>query len=102
MMSFSPNLSRLANSWKQEGWEYRFYEDIDVRNFLTMNFPNEVVNAYDQLIPGAFKADLFRYCVLFIHGGVYADVDVLLESNLDIILDNDIAFMVPFDSVSKM
>jgi len=53
-----------------------------------------------MLIPGAYKADLFRYCVLLIHGGVYADVDVLLESNLDVAIQPDVGFMVPFDGVS--
>ena len=46
---------------------------------------------------GAFKADLFRYCVLLIRGGVYADMDVLLESNLDNAIANDVGFMTPID-----
>jgi mannosyltransferase OCH1-like enzyme len=49
---------------------------------------------------GAFKADLFRYCVLLIRGGVYADMDVLLETNLDDAIANDIGFMTPIDEVS--
>lgn len=49
------------------------------------------------MIPGAFKADLFRYCALLIYGGVYADVDILLESNLDLAVEPDIGFMVPMD-----
>lgn len=49
---------------------------------------------------GAFKADLFRYCVLLIRGGVYADMDVLLETNLDDAIANDIGFMTPIDQVS--
>jgi Glycosyltransferase sugar-binding region containing DXD motif len=57
-----------------------------------------VREAYDALIPGAFKADLFRYCVLLIRGGVYADMDILLESNLDEAIDGSIGFMVPQDS----
>lgn len=65
-----------------------------------MHFPSEVLEAFDILIPGAFKADLFRYCVLFIYGGVYADVDMLLKTKLDMAIDDDIGFMVPSDSVS--
>jgi hypothetical protein len=30
--------------------------------------------AYDRLIPTAFKADLWRYCVLYKYGGVYLDI----------------------------
>jgi hypothetical protein len=48
---------------------------------------------------GAFKADLFRYCVLLIRGGVYADMDVLLQTNLDEAIANDIGFMTPVDEV---
>lgn len=96
----SPNFSRLTESWKQEGWEYRFYNDDDARNFLQTHFPIEVLEAFDILIPGAFKADLFRYCVLFIHGGIYADADVLLTANLESAIDNDVGFMTPFDSMS--
>ena len=33
----------------------------------------DVLNAYDSLIPGAYKADLFRYLVLYREGGVYLD-----------------------------
>ena len=97
----SPNFSRLSESWKQQsGWEYRFYNDDDAANFLSTHFPVEVKEAYDVLIPGAFKADLFRYCVLFIHGGVYADIDVMLTSKLEAVIDSDIGFMIPLDSVN--
>ena len=58
--------------------------------------------AYDALIPGAFKADLFRYCVLFIYGGVYADIDVMLTSKLEMAIDDDVGFMVPLDKVSMI
>ena len=103
VLSCSPNFSRLAQSWKnQAGWNYRFYLDNDIEIFLSTHFPPEVKEAYDALSPGAFKADLFRYCVLFVYGGVYADVDVLLESKLDVVIENDVGFMVPLDRVSQI
>jgi len=87
-----PTISRFAESFSTSGWEYKFYTDDDMREFLVTHFPSEVVEAYDALLPGAFKADLFRYCALLIHGGLYADIDKLLESNLDISIPNDIGF----------
>lgn len=96
-----PNFSRLVNSWKASGWDYFFFTDSDVVEFLTEHFPPEVREAYDILVPGAYKADLFRYCVLFILGGVYADVDVMLSADLDVLLDNDIGFMVPVDEPGR-
>ncbi|KAL3776566.1 hypothetical protein ACHAWO_013227 [Cyclotella atomus] len=92
-----PNMSRLIESWKKSGWEYYFYDDDTAGEFLSTHFPPEVREAYESIIPGAFKADLFRYCVLLIRGGVYADMDVLLETNLDDAIANDIGFMTPID-----
>lgn len=94
-----PNMSRLVESFKQSGWDYRFYTDADAIVFLQTHFPPVVMEAYEALIPGAFKADLFRYCVLLIFGGVYADVDIQLESALDVSIPPDVGFMVPIDEV---
>lgn len=99
----SPNFSRLVESWKQQSrWEYRFYTDERAKIFLATHFPPEVKEAYDDLIPGAFKADLFRYCILFIYGGVYADIDVMNTSELDAAIDDDVGFMIPLDPVSSI
>jgi len=92
-----PNMSRLIESFKKSGWEYKFYTDEDAAQFLATHFPPEIREAYETLRPGAFKADLFRYCVLLIHGGVYADMDIMLESNLDLSVSPEIGFMVPQD-----
>ncbi|MCB1276906.1 glycosyltransferase [Prosthecobacter sp.] len=55
-------------------YEHHFYDDADCRAFIEANFPVEVVDAFDALVPGAYKADLWRYCALYIHGGVYLDI----------------------------
>lgn len=94
-----PNMSRLVESFRQSGWEYRFYNDNDAAAFLQRHFPPAVFEAYQALIPGAFKADLFRYCVLLIAGGIYADVDIHLESTLDLSIPPNVGFMVPIDEV---
>jgi hypothetical protein len=56
-----------------------------------------VKEAYDTLVPGAFRAELFGYCVLFIYGGVYTNIDVLSDSNLEMILEPNVGFMIPLD-----
>ncbi|KAL7532601.1 hypothetical protein ACHAXR_008521 [Thalassiosira sp. AJA248-18] len=93
-----PNMSRLIESWKRSGWQYNFWDDASAAEFLSLHFPPEVREAYDSILPGAFKADLFRYCVLLIEGGIYADMDVMLESNLDAAVPPDVGFMVPVDA----
>ena len=42
--------------------------------FIKNNFDKNVVNAYESLIPCAYKSDLWRYCILYIHGGIYLDI----------------------------
>lgn len=54
-------------------YEYVFFDDTDSREFIRNNFSQETLNAYDLLVPGAFKADLFRHCYLYKHGGCYFD-----------------------------
>ena len=44
------------------------------REFIERHFGPEVVDAYDTLIPIAFKSDLWRYCLLYILGGIYLDI----------------------------
>jgi hypothetical protein len=50
------------------------YDDEMCREFIKNNFDEDVLYAFDKLKPGAYKADLWRYCVLYIHGGIYLDI----------------------------
>ncbi len=52
----------------------KYYSDKDSLNFIKKHFDDKIVNAYKKLKPGAYKADLFRYCVLYIEGGIYGDL----------------------------
>jgi len=94
-----PQLVRLQNSWKASGWEYRFYSDDTARNYIRTNYPERFVSVFDTLLPGAYKADFFRYLVLFREGGIYADIDVMLDANLDQFITPDLSFFAPIDSV---
>jgi mannosyltransferase OCH1-like enzyme len=55
-------------------FNYHLYDDNDCRNFIKDNFDNTVLHAFDSLIPGAYKADLWRYCILYKNGGIYLDI----------------------------
>jgi mannosyltransferase OCH1-like enzyme len=72
----SEMLQNTVNILKEQNPEFEFYlyDDNDCREFIKNNFDICVLNAFDQLIPGAYKADLFRYCILFIQGGIYLDI----------------------------
>jgi mannosyltransferase OCH1-like enzyme len=55
-------------------FEHFLYDDNDCREFIKENFDENVLNTYDSLIPGAYKADLWRLCILYIKGGIYMDI----------------------------
>ena len=94
-----PQLLRLQNTWKASGWEYRFYDDDAARKYIETNYPSRFVSVFEALLPGAYKADFFRYLVLFKEGGIYVDVDVMLNTNLDTFITPDLAFFAPLDAV---
>jgi len=50
------------------------YDDQDRINFIKNNFNKEVFDAYNSLIPGAYRADLWRYCIIYKYGGIYIDI----------------------------
>ena len=55
-------------------FKYFLFDDNDCREFIKNNYDSKILNAYDSLIPGAYKADLWRYCILFKNGGYYLDI----------------------------
>ena len=55
-------------------FKIKYYSDKDSREFIKNNYSKEILSAYDNLIPGAYKADLFRYCILYKYGGIYSDL----------------------------
>ena len=56
------------------GFEHRLYNAPMLRDVLGREFGAEVLATFDALRPFAYQADLARYCLLFHHGGVYADL----------------------------
>jgi hypothetical protein len=53
---------------------FHLYDHDDSREFIKNNFESDVLNAYDSLIPCSYKSDLWRFCVLYMNGGIYMDI----------------------------
>jgi len=92
----------ILDTWKLQNpnYEYTLFDDADCEAFLKEYFDPRVLNAYRRILPGGFKADLWRYCVLYIHGGVYVDIDTVCLGKLDDFLTSDVEFMTPIDLCS--
>lgn len=71
-----PNMNRAVEIVKRvnPAFQHYLFDDNDCREYIKNNFPGVVVEAFDGLIPGAYKADLWRYCVLYKEGGIYVDI----------------------------
>ena len=61
---------------------FKLYDDSECERFIEDNFDDIVLWAYKSLNTGAYKADLWRYCVLYIEGGIYMDIKMVAD-NLD-------------------
>ena len=88
---YTKNLPPLMNTrrekLKQLNPEFTFhlYDDNDCAEFIKKHFTIQVLNAYNSLIPGAYKADLWRCCVLFVNGGIYMDIKLLTVNGFKLI-----------------
>jgi len=62
---------KISNNCK-----FIFYDDNDCDNLIKNNFNDEIYNTYKKINPsyGAMRADFFRYCVLYLYGGIYLDI----------------------------
>jgi mannosyltransferase OCH1-like enzyme len=82
-----PKMKECVESLKQRNPEFLhfLYDDNDRSAFIKNNFSIDVYNAYHTLIPGAYKADLWRYCILYINGGIYLDIKFNTMPNFHLI-----------------
>ena len=69
-------------------YKIKYYDNELCRKFIKDNFPQDVLIAFDTLKPGAYKADLFRYCILYKNGGVYGDLPQEYLVPLSELIDN--------------
>jgi hypothetical protein len=69
-----PNLAKSIRRLQAHApdFDYIFYDDDDSRAYIQEKYP-AALEAYDTLLPGAYKSDLFRIIRLYCDGGVYFD-----------------------------
>ena len=77
---------------------YRYFSDDEAMPFAREHCGARVWRAMLRLRAGAFRADLWRYCVLWSQGGVYIDTDFEGIVPLDAFLRPDDEFVVPEDN----
>jgi mannosyltransferase OCH1-like enzyme len=91
-----PLIFECMENMRKQNPEFRhfIFNEIECRQFIQLYFNNQVLHAYDSLIPKAYKADLWRYCVLYIHGGVYLDAKMRMKKGFRLITLTDKEYFV--------
>jgi len=69
----------VMTRWQELNPEYTidFSTDAECITFLDKAFHRNVAELFKYIPRGMYKADLWRLCKLYIHGGVYADIDLV-------------------------
>jgi FkbM family methyltransferase len=96
---FHPDFQHIVDDWKIDNpsFLYKFYNKEEREFFIKNNFPIEVYNAYERIKPGAFKSDLWRYCILYKFGGFYIDIDTISLGELSRFINGEIDFVAAID-----
>src|SRR4051812_14652209 len=91
---FEANIQSLRST--NESWEYRLYDDDDIRRFLRDNYELDFLRRWEKLNPalGPARADFFRYLLLYKTGGVYLDIKSTVTRCLDDVLLPDDAYVL--------
>jgi hypothetical protein len=88
--TYSDEIEAFAST---QGVDVRIWDDRMIKDLISSNFGPSVLSAYNAVKPYAYKADLARLCILYVHGGLYSDLGIRflnkITLNKDIIVFND-------------
>lgn len=86
--------SKVVNTWKKLNPDYdvHLYDDKECYDFINTQFGLNYAEFFKDIPSGPIKADFWRLCVLFINGGVYADIDLEPLVPLSEIIAEDACF----------
>jgi hypothetical protein len=79
-------------------WEYRFYGDSDIVDFIKKHYPPHVLKSFERIDSsyGAARADMFRYLLLYKHGGIYLDIKSSATRSLNSVLQADDEYLLSY------
>jgi len=96
-----PKLLTALKSWikHSEEFNYFFYSNKMCDDFIKNNFDEKVYKAYSRLPLAVMKADLWRYCIIYKYGGIYADADTICKINPNIFINDSLLTVAPENEV---
>lgn len=93
-----------VGSWKSmnPSWEHRYMDDEAAAEFVLAEYGEEWHRIFTGCPIGVMKADLWRYLVVYRHGGVYADLDTVCKAPIDLWLDPDAKMLVATEHANHL
>lgn len=84
-----------SNNWKKLNPDFviRLSDQNMKRTFLQNEYPKIYTDIFDFLKDGPIKADFWRVCVLYKHGGIYSDIDIEPLIPLSKFIEQNIGFV---------
>lgn len=80
---FLPNIDKIKRYHKT--WNYILWDDVMIIKLLRMN--KTWIDVYYKLTFLHQKVDYARYIILYVFGGVYIDIDVMILKPFDTLID---------------
>lgn len=84
----------VMQSWQVTGFEHTVYDRLSALAFLRKHFGANHVRAFSLANSVAEECDFLRLCLLYQFGGIYADADDRLNSDLQALLDHGTGMIV--------
>ncbi len=72
------NIARL-----NPGWRVRLFGDLECLAYLEEHWPPEHAAHFRAIPDGPIRADFWRACIMYTHGGCYLDVDTIPKVPID-------------------
>lgn len=87
---------------KMPDWQYVLMTDEDNRNFVLKYFP-EYIHTYDNFKYPIQKVDMIRPMWLYVYGGVYMDLDYVVQKDFSELFQNDAdLYVVPSSNIQSI
>lgn len=82
-----PYLKNIYEKMKEMNPEmnHHLYDDEMCAEYIKSNFDKRVYDAYNTLIPDSYRSDLWRFCILYVNGGIYYDIKFSCVNNFKFI-----------------
>lgn len=87
---------QAAASWQFHNydWQYRYMDDAEVLAFVGKEYGQAWVDIFNSCPLGVMRADMWRYMVIYKHGGMYADLDTICHKPIGEWLEPDVRMIV--------